>query len=197
MRPNFWPNTPDILAGVLRDGTPSAFRMRLLLAATLSPSYGIYSGYELCENEPASDTNEEYLHSEKYQLRPRTWDRPDSLVPFITTVNDIRRRHPAFAELRTITFHGADNENIIVYSKQSGAMNADGNADVMLCVVNLDPDDWQEATVTLDLDALGVAAGTFEVLDELSGESYTWSDHAYVRLDPARQPGHVFEVRAR
>ena len=187
MRPNFWPNTPDILSGVLRDGEPAAFRMRLLLAATLGPSYGIYSGYELYENEPASDANEEYLHSEKYQLRPRTWDRPDSLVPFITTINDIRRRHRAFAELRTITFHGADNENIIVLQK----LKVGRWPDVMLCVVNLDPDRWQEATLTLDLDALGVDAGTFEVFDELSGESYTWSDYAYVRLDPAKQPGHV------
>jgi starch synthase (maltosyl-transferring) len=192
MRPNFWPNTPDILSGVLREGVPAAFRMRLLLAATLSPSYGIYSGYELYENEPASDTNEEYLHSEKYQLRPRTWDRPDSLAPFITKINDIRRRHPAFGELRTIAFHDADNESIIVYSKKS----SDGS-DVMLCVVNLDPDRWQEATVTLDLEALGVDSGTFEVCDELSGESYRWSDRAYVRLDPAKQSGHVFEVRAR
>jgi starch synthase (maltosyl-transferring) len=190
MRPNFWPNTPDILAGPLRNGSPSAFRLRLLLAATLSPSYGIYSGYELCENEPASDGNEEYLHSEKYQLRPRTWDRPDSLAPFITSLNDIRRRHRAFAELRTIVFHDADNDNIIVYSKTS----ADGS-DVMLCVVNLDAGSSQEATVSLDLEALGVEAGTFVVQDELSGERYTWSEHAYVRLDPAQQPGHVFEVR--
>jgi starch synthase (maltosyl-transferring) len=190
MRPNFWPNTPDILSGPLRNGLPSAFRLRLLLAATLSPSYGVYSGYELYENEPASETNEEYLNSEKYELRPRLWDRPDSLVPFITAVNDIRRRHRAFAELRTITFHDADNENIMVYSKSSG----DGS-DVMLCVVNLDPSTAQEATVALDLEALGVEAGSFEVYDELSGERYTWSEHAYVRLDPAQQPGHVFEVR--
>jgi starch synthase (maltosyl-transferring) len=197
MRPNFWPNTPDILASPLRNGVPAAFRMRLLLAATLSPSYGIYSGYELCENEPASDANEEYLHSEKYELRPRMWDRPDSLAPFITTINDIRRRHAAFAELRTITFHGADNENIIVYSK-TAPPTTDGTAsDVMLCVVNLDPENCQEATVTLELEALGVEGGTFEVFDEISGDTYTWSDHAYVRLDPAKQPGHVFEVRAR
>jgi len=196
MRPNFWPNTPDILSGILRGGSPAAFRLRFLLAATLCPNYGIYSGYELCENEPASDSNEEYLHSEKYQLKPRTWERPDTLVPFITAVNDVRRRHRAFAELRTITFHEADNPNVIAYSKTSA--QADGIArDVVLCVVNLDPNDWQDATVTLDLDALDVDALTFEVHDELSGERYTWSDHAYVRLDPAKQPGHVFEVRAR
>ena len=197
MRPNFWPNTPDILAGPLRNGLPSAFGLRLLLAATMSPSYGIYSGYELCENEPASDVNEEYLHSEKYELRPRQWDTPGSLAPFITQVNDIRHRHRAFAELRTIAFHDTDNENVIVYSKTAPSTTEGAAADVMLCVVNLDPDHWQEATVSLDLDALGVGRGTFEVYDELSGASYTWGDHAYVRLDPAQQLGHVFEVRAR
>jgi starch synthase (maltosyl-transferring) len=190
MRPSFWPNTPDILAGILRNGPPAAFRLRLLLAATMSPSYGIYSGYELCENVPASETNEEYLHSEKFELKPRVWDRPDSLGPFITQVNDIRRRHPALAELRTIKFHGADNENVIVYSKTSG-----DRSDVVLCVVNLDPDDWHEATLSLDLEALGVEVGPFEVHDELAGESYTWSEHPYVRLDPAQNPGHVFVVR--
>jgi len=190
MRPNFWPNTPDILSGPLRNGPAAAFRLRLLLAATLSPSYGIYSGYELCENEPASDTNEEYLHSEKYEIKRRDWDRPDSLAPFIALINEVRAQHPAFSELRTITFHHADNDNVIVYSKRSG-----DSRDVMLCVVNLDPDTWHEATLSLDLDELGVTESTFEVHDELTGTSYTWGEHPYVRLDPAQQPGHVFEVR--
>ena len=197
MRPNFWPNTPDILAGPLRDGPPAAFRMRLLLAATLSPSYGIYSGFELYENQPASPTNDEYLDSEKYEVKKRNWDSPTSLAPFITTMNDIRRRHAALAELRTIAFHHADNDNVIVYSKTTPP-TADGSvADVMLCVVNLDPVNWHEATVSLDLAALGIASGTFDVHDELTGETYTWGEQAYVRLDPAVQPGHVFEVRAR
>jgi starch synthase (maltosyl-transferring) len=192
MRPNFWPNTPDILSGMLRNGPPAAFRLRLLLAATMSPSFGIYSGYELCENEPASESNEEYLNSEKYELRPRLWDRPNSLTPFITQLNDIRNKHTAFDELRTIEFHGADDENVIVYSKRSTQ-----RTDVMLCVVNLDPHNWHEATLSLDLAALGVEAGaSFVVHDELSGASYTWNEHPYIRLDPARQPGHVFEVRA-
>ena len=197
MRPNLWPNTPDILAGPLRNGPPAAFRLRLLLAATLSPSYGIYSGYELYENEPASEASEEYLHSEKYEVRARDWNSSVSLAPFITQLNDIRRRHDAFAELRTIAFHGADDENIIVYSKTAPPKIDGTSADVMLCVVNLDPSNWHEATLSLDLDALGVEADTFEVYDELSGDSYTWGEHAYVRLDPAQLPGHVFEVRAR
>jgi len=119
-RPNFWPNTPDILAGPLRNGPPSAFRLRLMLAATMSPSYGIYSGYELCENEPASDTNEEYLHSEKYEIKIRDWDRDDSLAPFISLVNGIRHRHDALSELRTVAFHDIDNDALIAYSKRSG-----------------------------------------------------------------------------
>jgi starch synthase (maltosyl-transferring) len=192
-RPNFWPNTPDILSGPLRNGPPAAFRVRLLLAATLSPSYGLYSGYELCENEPASDTTEEYLHSEKYEIKPRDWNREDSLAPFVSLVNDIRRRHDAFAELRTITFHHADNENLIAYSKRSG----DGS-DVILCVVNLDPNGWHEATLSLDLAELGIEPGAaFDVYDEMTGMTYTWSGgHQYVRLDPTVVPGHVFHVRA-
>ncbi len=145
-RPNFWPNTPDILAGPLRNGPPAAFRLRLVLAATMAPSYGIYSGYELCENEPASDANEEYLHSEKYEIKARDWDREDSLAPFIALVNDIRRRHEAFTELRTLAFHHIDSDDLIAYSKRS----ADGT-DVILCVVNLDPSGWHEATLSLDL----------------------------------------------
>ncbi len=109
MRPNFWPNTPDILSGPLRDGPPAAFALRLVLAATLAPSWGMYSGYELCENEPASDTNEEYLHSEKYEIKHRDFDRPGTLAPLVTRLNDIRRRHPALQRLRRIRFHHSDN----------------------------------------------------------------------------------------
>ncbi|HEY2814490.1 MAG TPA: maltotransferase domain-containing protein [Acidimicrobiales bacterium] len=191
-RPNFWPNTPDILAGPLRNGPPSAFRLRLLLAATLAPSYGIYSGYELCENAPASDANEEYLDSEKYEIKSRDWDREDSLAPFVALVNDIRHRHVAFDELRTLAFHPVDSENVIAYSKRSG----DGS-DVILCVVNLDPHDWHEATLSLDLTELDVEPGaTVEVYDEMTGVSYSWTgEHPYVRLDPTVVPGHVFHVR--
>ena len=97
MRPNFWPNTPDILSGPLRGGPPAAFALRLVLAATLAPSYGIYSGYELCENEPASPDNEEYLGSEKYELKHRDFSRRGTLAPLVKAVNATRRRHPAFA----------------------------------------------------------------------------------------------------
>src|SRR5207302_4558363 len=124
----------------LRDGPASAFKLRLLLAATLVPSYGMYRGYEFCENEPASDTNEEYLHSEKYELKRRAWDGAAPLEPFVTTVNDIRHRHPALQRLRNLRQHGADNEQVMAYSKRS-----DGGDDVVLVVVNLDPWNTQEA----------------------------------------------------
>src|SRR3546814_2526765 len=112
MRPNFWPNTPDILGGVLRHGNRAAFLLRYLLAATLTPNFGVYSGYELRENEPAADTNEEYLFSEKYEVKARDWDRPDSLAPFMTKVNHARRAHPALQQLREIHFHPVDNPNV-------------------------------------------------------------------------------------
>src|SRR5205807_684184 len=95
MRPNFWPNTPDILSGPLRNGPPAAFAGRLVLAATLSPSWGMYSGFELCENEPASPANEEYRHSEKYEIRTRNFEQPGTLAPLATSINAIRRKHPA------------------------------------------------------------------------------------------------------
>jgi len=192
MRPNFWPNTPDILSGPLRNGPPSAFRLRLLLAATLVPSYGVYRGYEFCENEPASDTNEEYLHSEKYELRRRPWEGSAPLQPFMTTLNQIRHRHPALHRLRNLQLHGADNEQVLAYSKRS-----DDGADVVLVVANLDPANTREAILSLDLAALGVPWDEpFDVHDELTGERYGWwGPNPYVRLDPSVQPGHVFHVR--
>jgi starch synthase (maltosyl-transferring) len=191
MRPNFWPNTPDILAAPLRNAGPAAFKQRLVLAATLVPSYGIYGGYELIENAPASATNEEYLFSEKYEVKHRDWDVPESLAPFITQLNDIRRRHPALAELGNIAFHGTFNEHMLAYSKRS----ADGS-DTVLVVVNIDPLNAHDDTVVLDLDALGMPANRpFTAFDELSGAGYTWwGPSAYVRLDPW-VAAHVFSLR--
>ena len=192
MRPNFWPNTPDILGGVLRNGNRAAFMLRYLLAATLVPDVGVYSGYELMENEPAAETNEEYLNSEKYEVKQREWDRPDSLAPFLTQVNHIRRRHPAFRFLRNIRFHHVDNDAIIAYSKGS---RDDG--DVVIVVVNLDPWNVQEATVHLDLPAIGLPEwGPFRAHDELTGETFQWNGSAnYVRFDPASgHVGHILDV---
>jgi starch synthase (maltosyl-transferring) len=193
MRPNFWPNTPDILSGPLRNGPPSAFAVRLALAATMVPSYGIYSGYELCENEPASPANEEYLYSEKYEIKHRDWHQPGTLRPYVTRLNEIRRRHPAFAELRNIWFHHSNNDQILAYSKRT-----DDRSDVMLMVVNLDPHNPQADTLWLDLDELGMPADRpFLAHDELTGETYTWEGAApYVFLHPSRQPAHLLHLRA-
>jgi starch synthase (maltosyl-transferring) len=192
MRPNFWPNTPDILSGPLRNGPPAAFALRLVLAATMSPSYGVYSGYELYENVPASDSNEEYLHSEKYEIKDRDYNRPDSLAPFMAMLNQIRRRHPALQRLRSIQFHPTTNAEIIAYSKLS-----DDSSDAVLTVVNLDPHRVQEAVLQLDLAALGLPFDRpFWVIDELSGAQYQWQgSRPYVRLDPSYQVAHVLNLR--
>ncbi|HTV11790.1 MAG TPA: maltotransferase domain-containing protein [Acidimicrobiales bacterium] len=190
MRPSLWPNTPDILSGPLRGGPPAAFALRYVLAATLSPLYGVYSGYELCENVPASPDNEEYMGSEKYELKSRDFARPGTLGPLFRAVNRSRRRHPAFSRLRNIYFHGSENPNIIAYSKAS-----DDGADVVLVVVTLDPYVAQESTLHLGPLQLGVPADQpFVVHDELSGESYNWGLHPYVRLDPYRRVAHIFDV---
>jgi len=189
MRPNFWPNTPDILSGPLRNGPPSAFALRYILAATLSPSYGVYSGYELYENQPASETNEEYLNSEKYEIRVRDFDQPGTLAPLMTAVNRIRRRHPAFARLRSIRFWPTTNPQIVAYSKAD-----DDGEDRVLVVVNLDPYQPQYAFVHLDLTELDLPPyRPYRVRDLLSQESYTWSGaDPYVRLDPVYRVAHIF-----
>jgi starch synthase (maltosyl-transferring) len=194
MRPNFFANTPDILGEYLQHGGPPAFRVRAVLAAMLSPSWGIYSGYELCENTPVRPGSEEYLDSEKYQYRPRDWARaqhgPDGIAPFITALNAIRKSHPATHWLRNLRFHHVDQSDLICFSKRSQR-----DADTVLVVVNLDPHEPREATVWLDMPALGMdGRSQFVVTDELSGTSYRWGQANYVRLDPATAPAHIFTV---
>ena len=194
MRPNFFANTPDILHEYLQHGGPAAFKVRAVLAALLSPSWGIYSGYELCEHTPVRPGSEEYLDSEKYQYRPRDWaeaERPPAgIAPFITRLNAIRKAHPATHWLRNLRFHHVDQPELICFSKRSQR-----DSDTVLVVVNLDPHTAHEATVWLDLPALGMDPGAqFVVSDELSGESYQWGQANYVRLDPALTPAHVFTV---
>ena len=191
MRPNFWPSTPDILSGPLREGPPAAFALRFVLAATLAPSYGIYSGYELYENTPASSDNEEYLGSEKYEIKHRDFSRTGTLGPLIKAVNGARHRHRALARLRNVFFHGSDNPNVLAYSKAS-----DDGSDVVLMVVTLDPSATQESTLHLDMAALGLPPDQpFVALDELSGERYTWGPHPYVRFDPWRRVAHLLDLR--
>ncbi|MFC8898211.1 alpha-1,4-glucan--maltose-1-phosphate maltosyltransferase [Streptomyces cinereoruber] len=193
MRPNFWVNTPDILPGYLQEGGRPAFEVRAVLAATLSPSWGMYAGYELCENTPLREGGEEYLDSEKYELRPRDWESAEragrTITPLITNLNRIRRRHPALRRLRNLTFHEADNPQVIAYSKRSGS-------NTVLVVVNLDPHHTQEATVSLNMPELGLDwHETAPVRDELTGETYHWGRANYVRLEPGVTPAHVLALR--
>ena len=189
-RPNFFANTPDILHEYLQQGGPPAFKIRLVLASMLSPTYGIYSGYELFENKPLQQGSEEYLHSEKYELRHRDLSVEGSLVPYIKRINDIRRKHPALNDLTNLRFHFVDNDSVMAFSKTS----RDGAP--ILAVVNLNPVHWAEATVHLDLDALGIdPAQPFRVHDLISDQTYLWhGSHNYVRLDPFHEPAHVFRV---
>ncbi|MEA3054954.1 MAG: hypothetical protein QOD30_386 [Actinomycetota bacterium] len=194
MRPNFWTNTQDILDGPLRNGPPAAFRMRALLAATLVPAWGMYNGFELCENEPLSDANTEYVHSEKYEIKQRDWNDPASIAPFITRLNEIRRAHPALQTLRGTHVHHSSKDSVLVYSRVSADLS-----DIVLCVVNLDPHAVQEDTLWIDLGALGLPwDGDLDAYDELSGQLFTWHGPSpYVRLDPALSPGHVLHLRSR
>ena len=187
-RPNFFANTPDILHEYLQRGGPAAFRIRAVLAATLSPSYGIYSGYEFFENEAVREGSEEYKDSEKYELRPRPNDAPGSLVPLLTRLNVIRDDHPALQYLPNIVFHGTDKDGLIAYSKRHGG-------DTVLVVVSLNPHGTEEGTVSVDLGALGIAGSRpYQVRDLLTGEGYLWQGtRNYVRLTPDH-PAHVFHV---
>jgi len=194
MRPNFFVNTPDILHEYLQHGGPPAFRVRAVLAALLSPTWGVYSGFELCENVPVRPGSEEYLDSEKYAYRPRDWkeaeQEPNGIAPLLTSLNMIRKTHPALHWLRNLRFHYVDQPGMICFSKRSSR-----DEDTVLVVVNLDPYQPREATVWLDMAALGMDdRSQFVVTDELTGESYRWGQANYVRLDPATAPAHIFTV---
>jgi starch synthase (maltosyl-transferring) len=192
LRPNLFANTPDILHEYLQHGGRPAFQVRLILAATLGASYGIYSGYELCENVPVKPGSEEYLDSEKYQIRLRNYDDPASLSELIGRVNAIRREHPALHRDRGLRFHQTDNPYIICYSKRS-----EDGSDLILVVVNLDAHHMQHGFVQLPLGDWGLAAGaSIEVLDLISAERYYWrGDWNYVRLDPQARVGHILHVQ--
>ncbi|CUU60743.1 starch synthase (maltosyl-transferring) [Parafrankia irregularis] len=193
MRPNFFVNTPDILPEYLQRGGPAAFRIRAVLAAMLSPTWGVYAGYELFENTPVRPGSEEYLDSEKYQYRPRDWAGAEragtSLAPYLTRLNQIRRDHPALHWLRNLSLHQSDAPEIMAFSKRLA------DEDLVIVVVNLDPHMARETTVRLDMPALGFDWGdTFTVHDEFTGASYQWGRDNYVRLDPS-EPAHVLTVR--
>ncbi|MDQ3964217.1 MAG: alpha-1,4-glucan--maltose-1-phosphate maltosyltransferase, partial [Actinomycetota bacterium] len=189
-RPNFFTNTQDILHEYLQEGGPPAFKIRLVLASLLSPSYGIYSGFELFENVPLKSGSEEYLNSEKYELKPRDWTRKPNLASYIRKLNEIRGKYPALRELTNLHFHHADKDNMLAFSK------AVPEEPAVLAIVNLNPFHWEEATVHLDLEALGVEAGQpFEVHDLITDTRFVWNGpSSYVRLDPLDEPAHIFRV---
>ncbi|NHC23227.1 alpha-1,4-glucan--maltose-1-phosphate maltosyltransferase [Nocardioides sp. IC4_145] len=198
MRPNFFVNTPDILHAYLQYGGPAAFKVRAALAATGSPSWGVYAGYELYEHVAVKPGSEEYLDSEKYQVRIRDWDAAEregrTLAPYLTRLNEVRRQHKALQLLRNVVIHSSDDENVLVFSKHHTA--ADGTHDDVIVVVNLDPHATRETMVHLDLPAMGMEQGeSFGVHDEITGADWSWSQHNYVRLDPYHEPAHVLTVR--
>jgi starch synthase (maltosyl-transferring) len=193
MRPNFFVNTPDILHAYLQYGGPAAFKVRAAIAATGSPSWGVYAGYELFEHVAVKPGSEEYLDSEKYQIRIRDWERADAegrtLAPYLTRLNEIRRHHPALQLLRNLTVHHSDDDHVLVFSKKHGD-------DVVVVVVNLDPHGTRETMVHLDMPALGLDwHDSFVAHDEITGEDWSWSQHSYVRLDPGHEPAHIISVR--
>ena len=192
MRPNLFANTPDILHEYLQTGGRPAFQVRLILAATLGANYGIYSGFELCEHLPVKPGSEEYLDSEKYQIRPRNFDVPDSLAELIARVNGIRREHPALQFDHGLAFHDTDNPQLICYSKR-----APDGSDPVLVVVNLDPFNMQHGHVKLPLVEWQLPLdGSVEAADLLSNEVYIWrGEWNYVRLDPRTQVAHVLALR--
>ena len=195
-RPNFWPNTPDILTEALQFGGRPMFMSRLVMAATMTANYGIYGpAYEMMEHVAVKHGSEEYLDSEKYQLRYRRFqdlDGPNSLHDFITLVNRIRKRNPALQSNANLCIHGIENEQIICYSKATT-----NGANVILVVVNLDPNYTQAGMTQLDLAALGVDPHQpFQVHDLLTGAHYLWNGpRNYVELNPHRMPAHIFRIR--
>jgi starch synthase (maltosyl-transferring) len=194
-RPNLWPNTPDILPEFLQFGGRPAFALRLVLAATLGASYGIYGpAFELQEHLPLKPGGEEYLDSEKYQLRTWNLDRPDSLRDLIAHINRIRRENAPLQSDRGLKFHAVDNESLIAYSKSS-----DEGSDSVLVIVNLDPHHAHSGWLSLELADLGVGTEKpYQVHDLLSGARYLWQGaRNYVSLDPAHTPAHIFRIRRR
>ncbi|MFC1910614.1 alpha-1,4-glucan--maltose-1-phosphate maltosyltransferase [Chloroflexota bacterium] len=194
-RPNLWPNTPDILTEYLQTGGKPAFIARLVLAATLGASYGIYgAAYELCENRPKEPGSEEYLDSEKYEIK--SWDisHPDSLKNFIALINNIRCENPALQRNDSLKFYPVDNDRLICYSK-----NTEDYSNVVLVCVNLDPIHRQSGWVELPLESLELEENQqYQVHDLLSGSRYLWyGSRNYLDLDPKTVPAHIFSIRRR
>ena len=190
-RANFFPNTPDILPTFLQTGGRPGFLIRAVLATTLTTVYGIYSGFELCENVPVPG-KEEYLNSEKYQFKERDWNAPGNIKDYITKLNRIRRNNRALHEYENLRFHTVENEQIIFYSKATEALD-----NIILVLVNLDPYNSQSGFAYVPLESFGITGGDpYQVEDLLTGEKFVWNGRRnFVMLDPHSRPAHVFKVR--
>ena len=193
LRPNLFVNTPDILHAYLQYGGPAAFKVRATVAAMGAPTWGVYAGFELFEHVAVKPGSEEYLDSEKFQVRIRDWAAAEaeghSLAPYLTRLNELRRRHPALQRLRNLTVHSSDDDSVLVFSKRA-------DDDVVIVVVNLDPHATRETMVHLDMPALGLDwHDSFVAHDEITGADWSWSQHNYVRLDPGQEPAHILTVR--
>ena len=199
LRPNLFVNTPDILTEYLQFGGVPAYKVRAVLAATASPTWGVYSGYELIENV-ARPGSEENIDNEKYEYKPRDWAAAEkagaSIAPYLTTLNRIRAEHPALRQLRNLTVHRSDDEAILVYSKMlPGRFVRSGRTDGIIVVANVDPHSARQTTVHLDLAALGLEPGsTFEVKDLITGEKFHWGTDNFVRLDAFVEPAHILSI---
>lgn len=189
-RANFWPNTPDILPYHLQDATPAAFKIRASLAALLSPSWGIYSGFELCENQ-ALPGREEYLDSEKYQLKERDWDSPGNIKEFIKRLNRIRRDNPALHEYANIEFIPTDNDQLLAWFKWTGDFDQ-----AIIVAVNLDPENTQQSMIHLPLEILGLSSDSaYQVRDLMFDETYHWQGSSnFISLPPRSKPLHILRI---
>jgi starch synthase (maltosyl-transferring) len=189
-RANFWPNTPDILPEHLQNAGPQMFRIRAALAATMSSTWGMYSGYELCENDPYPG-KEEYNHSEKYELKQRDYNKPGNITAFIRMLNLIRRDNPALHLYDNLSFHGSDHDQVLCYSKVTPDFS-----NRILCVISHDPHHPAGGMVHLDLAALGLdGSRPFKVTDLLHNQSYEWKGaDNYVGLNPHGTSMHLFKV---
>jgi starch synthase (maltosyl-transferring) len=198
-RPNLWVSTPDILTEFLQFGGPAGHRLRAAIAATGAASWGMYAGYELVEAVARAGA-EEHVDSEKFQIKVRDWVAAEksgrSIAPYIAKLNAIRAAHPTLRQLRNLELHRSDDGAILAYSKHLAAeFTATGESDTIVVVANLDPHAVRETTVHLELQKLGLTEGdTFEVTDLITGETYTWTNSNYVRLDPRIEPVHVFKI---
>jgi starch synthase (maltosyl-transferring) len=197
-RPNLFVNTPDILTEYLQFGGVPAYKIRATLAATASPSWGVYSGYELFE-DVARANSEENIDNEKFEYRPRDFAKAEknerSLAPYLASLNGIRAAHPALLQLRNLELHWSDDGAILVYSKYLAAEFNGGVEDGIIVVANVDPHSVRETSVHLDARKFGLPLGaTFEVTDLVSGQTFTWGEHNYVRLDAFTQPVHILSV---